>query len=130
MENLFIMKKLKKYSDHLKEVIRKMRENNRIRTNAENLVLGGKKIVAHKKDPITILLSLKETQLVDEEDFIVPWYKFNSYKERIERELGMLVEPEEGLEASISFAKIICEREEIDPSLDDQIMEVAPEDII
>ncbi|HOO48018.1 MAG TPA: hypothetical protein PLV35_01225 [Candidatus Paceibacterota bacterium] len=130
MENLFIMKKIKKYSDHLKEVIRKMRENNRIRTNAESLVLEVKKIVAQKKDQITILCSLKETHLIDEEDFIVPWYKFNSYKERVERELGMLVEPEDGLEASISFAKIICEREEIDPSLDDQIMEIDPEDII
>lgn len=124
MENLFIMKNLKKYSDYLKEVVRKMREKNRVRLNAEALVLGRKTIVLIKKDITSVFLFIKDTALIEENERVVSWYKLLQYQEAVENNLGLICEFEEGLERSVEIALEMCKKYQIDPGLEENIIEI------
>ena len=128
MENLFIMKKLKKYSDHLKEVIRKMREKNHIEKTGLELASGKQKIALVKRSSVSILAYTVDLSSLVEHDTVIPWHKFYDYVEYIENKFDVIVEMENGLKEAIDIAReFAIKYPQLAPL---ELVEVAPEDII
>ena len=127
MENLFIMKKLKKYSNYLKEVVRKMREKNRIEKIGRNLTSGSLKIIIVRKDPVLFAYT-KERSLVKKEDYTVPWYMIYTHVKAIEKVYDTPIELENGLKESIDYAVRLAKKyPQLAPL---ELVEIDPEDII
>jgi hypothetical protein len=126
MENLFIMKKLKKYSDHLKEVIRRMREKDRVEKMARELTSGARKIVLVKGSSVSILAHTVES--VEQHDTVIPWHQFYDYVEYIENKFDIPVEMENGLKEAIDIARGLAKKyPQLAPL---ELVEIDPEDII
>lgn len=129
MENLSIMKKLKKYSECLKEVVRRMREKNRIKKNGEKLSLGGLKIVFIKRS-VSILAYTKDSSLVVKGDIVIPWHQFYEYVEYVEDLVDLPVEIEDGLEEAIAITREMAKKYPQLIPLDLELVEITQEDII
>ena len=128
MENLFKMKKLKKYSNYLKEVIRRMREKDRVEKMARELTSGARKIVLVKGSSVSILAHTVDSSLVVEHDTVIPWHQFYDYVEYIENKFDIPVEMENGLKEAIDIARGLAKKyPQLAPL---ELVEVAPEDII
>ena len=126
MENLFIMKKLKKYADHLKEVIRRMREKDRVEKMARELTSGARKIVLVKGSSVSILAHTVES--VEQHDTVIPWHQFYDYVEYIENKFDIPVEMENGLKEAIDIARGLAKKyPQLAPL---ELVEIDPEDII
>ncbi|HNU95543.1 MAG TPA: hypothetical protein PKK32_01090 [Candidatus Paceibacterota bacterium] len=126
MENLFIMKKLKKYSDHLKEVIRRMREKDRVEKMARELTSGARKIVLVKGSSVSILAHTVDS--VEQHDTVIPWHQFYDYVEYIENKFDIPVEMENGLKEAIDIARGLAKKyPQLAPL---ELVEIDPEDII
>ncbi len=129
MENLFIMKKVKKYSECLKEVVRRMREKNRIEEIGRNLASGSLKIIIVRKDPVLFAYT-KERSLVKKGDYVVPWYMIYTHIKAIEKVYDTPIELENGLKESIDYAVEMAKKYPQLIPLDLVLVEITPEDII
>jgi hypothetical protein len=127
MENLFKMKRVKKYSNYLKEVIRRMREKNRIEKIGRELTSGARKIVLVKRSSVSILAYTVDSE-EQHHDTVIPWHKFYDYVEYIENKFDVIVEMENGLKEAIDIARELAKKyPQLAPL---ELVEVAPEDII
>lgn len=126
MENLFIMKKLKKYSNYLKEVIRRMREKDRVEKMARELTSGARKIVLVKGSSVSILAYTVDS--VEQHDTVIPWHQLYDYVEYIENKFDIPVEMENGLKEAIDIARGLAKKyPQLAPL---ELVEIDPEDII
>lgn len=127
MENLFKMKGVKKYSNYLKEVIRRMREKDRVEKMARELTSGARKIVLVKGSSVSILAHTVDSSLVVEQDTVIPWHQFYDYVEYIENK-HIFLKMENGLKEAIDIARGLAKKyPQLAPL---ELVEVDPEDII
>jgi len=126
MENLFKMKRVKKYSNYLKEVIRRMREKDRVEKMARELTSGARKIVLVKGSSVSILAHTVDS--VEQHDTVIPWHQFYDYVEYIENKFDIPVEMENGLKEAIDIARGLAKKyPQLAPL---ELVEIDPEDII